>query len=261
MTSPRRPSFGRRSRRKTRYFRAKYHRKSAFPLRRRPVLAFSPSSFAQPSGGIALPIAFVAGLASFLSPCVLPLIPSYITFITGMTLDDVQRSRRVALVHALLFVLGFSLIFLALGASATLLGRLLVTYRVWISRIGGLLVLAFGLYLLGIFNLGAFSRERRVHITDKPLGYLGTLVVGVAFGAGWTPCIGPILGSILTYAASQGDLSRGVLLLGAYSLGLAIPFVLSAVAMERFLSAAQVLKRKMVWVNRVSGAVLVVVAL
>jgi cytochrome c-type biogenesis protein len=178
-----------------------------------------------------------------------------------MTLDDVQRSRRVALVHALLFVLGFSLIFLALGASATLLGRLLVTYRVWISRIGGLLVLAFGLYLLGLFNLGAFSRERRVHITDKPLGYLGTLVVGVAFGAGWTPCIGPILGSILTYAASQGDLSRGVLLLAAYSLGLAIPFILAAVAMERFLSAFHVLKRRMVWVNRVSGAVLVVVAM
>jgi cytochrome c-type biogenesis protein len=209
---------------------------------------------------VAVPIAFGAGLASFLSPCVLPLIPSYITFITGMTLDDVQRSRRVALVHALLFVLGFSLIFLALGASATLLGRLLVTYRVWISRVGGVLVLAFGLYLLGVFNLGVFSRERRFHVTDKPLGYLGTLVVGVAFGAGWTPCIGPILGSILTYAASQGDLSRGVVLLGAYSLGLAIPFVLAAVAMERFLSAFQVMKRQMVWVNRVSGAVLVVVA-
>ncbi len=212
------------------------------------------------AGNVAVPIAFGAGLASFLSPCVLPLIPSYITFITGMTLDDVQRSRRVALVHALLFVLGFSLIFLALGASATLLGRLLVTYRIWISRVGGLLVLAFGLYLLGAFNLGVFSRERRFHITDKPLGYLGTLVVGIAFGAGWTPCIGPILGSILTYAASQGDLSRGVLLLGAYSLGLAIPFVLAAVAMERFLSAFQVLRSKMVWVNRISGAVLVVVA-
>jgi cytochrome c-type biogenesis protein len=192
---------------------------------------------------------------------VLPLIPSYITFITGMTLDDVQRSRRVALVHALLFVLGFSLIFLALGASATLLGRLLVTYRVWISRVGGVLVLAFGLYLLGVFNLGVFSRERRFHVTDKPLGYLGTLVVGIAFGAGWTPCIGPILGSILTYAATQADLSRGVMLLGAYSLGLAIPFVLAAVAMERFLSAFSRLKEKMVWVNRLSGALLVVVAL
>jgi cytochrome c-type biogenesis protein len=178
-----------------------------------------------------------------------------------MTLDDVPRARRVALVHALLFVLGFSLIFLALGASATLLGRVLVTYRIWISRVGGLLVLAFGLYLLGVFNLGAFARERRMHITDKPLGYLGTIVVGIAFGAGWTPCIGPILGSILTYAATQNDVSRGVALLGAYSLGLAVPFVLSAVAIEWFLRAFDAIKRHMVWVTRVSGALLVVVAL
>jgi len=210
---------------------------------------------------VALPVAFGAGLASFLSPCVLPLIPSYVTFITGMTLEDVPRARRVALVHALLFVLGFSLIFLALGASATLIGRLLFTYRVWISRIGGLLMLAFGLYLLGVFKVGAFSRERRIHLTDKPLGYLGTVVVGFAFGAGWTPCIGPILGSILTYAATQGEVSRGVVLLGAYSLGLAVPFVLAAVAIERFLVAFNAIKRHMVWVTRVSGALLVVVAL
>jgi cytochrome c-type biogenesis protein len=191
---------------------------------------------------------------------VLPLIPSYVTFITGMTLDDVARARRTALVHALLFVLGFSLIFLALGASATLLGRLLVTYRVWISRVGGLLVLAFGLYLLGVFNLGAFARERRVHITDKPLGYLGTVVVGIAFGAGWTPCIGPILGSILTYAATQAEVSRGVGLLGAYSLGLAVPFVLAAIAIERFVALFQRMRSGMVWVSRISGALLVVVA-
>jgi cytochrome c-type biogenesis protein len=222
--------------------------------------SISPPDFSVTSN-VGVAIAFGAGLASFLSPCVLPLIPSYITFITGMTLDDVQRSRRVALVHAVLFVLGFSLIFLALGASATLLGRLLVTYRVWISRVGGVLVLAFGLYLLGVFNLGAFSRERRFHITDKPLGYLGTLVVGVAFGAGWTPCIGPILGSILTYAATQAEVSRGVLLLGAYSLGLAVPFLLAAVAIDRFLSAFQRVRGKLAWVTRASGAVLVVVAL
>ena len=209
---------------------------------------------------VAVPIAFGAGLASFLSPCVLPLIPSYVTFITGMTLDDVARSRRTALVHALLFVLGFSLIFLALGASATLLGRLLVTYRVWISRVGGVLVLAFGLYLLGLFNLGAFARERRVHITDKPLGYLGTVVVGIAFGAGWTPCIGPILGSILTYAATQAEVSRGVGLLAAYSLGLAVPFVMAAVAIERFVAVFQRMRSGMVWVSRISGALLVIVA-
>src|ERR1700753_1234807 len=153
-----------------------------------------------------------------------------------MSLDDVARARRVALVHALLFVLGFSLIFLALGASATLLGRLLVTYKVWISRIGGLLVLAFGLYLLGVFNLGAFSRERRIHIQDKPLGYFGTVVVGIAFGAGWTPCIGPILASILTFAATEGEVSRGAALLGPHSLGLGLPFLLAAGATERFLT-------------------------
>lgn len=213
------------------------------------------------TGDVGLAVAFGAGVASFLSPCVLPLIPSYITFITGMTLDDVPRARRVALVHALLFVLGFSLIFLALGVSATLIGRLLVTYRVWITRIGGLLVLAFGLYLLGVFNLGAFARERRIHVTDKPLGYLGTVVVGIAFGAGWTPCIGPILGSILTFAATQGEAAKGATLLGAYSLGLAVPFVLAAVAMERFLVAFNTMKRHMVWVSRVSGALLVIVAI
>jgi len=176
-----------------------------------------------------------------------------------MTLEDVSRARRVALVHALLFVLGFSLIFLALGASATLLGRLLVAYRSWISRIGGVLVLVFGLYLLGLFNLGALSRERRVHITDKPLGYLGTVIVGVAFGAGWTPCIGPILSSILTYAATQAELSRGLLLLGAYSLGLAVPFVIAAVAVEWFLRAFERLRAHMIWVTRLSGALLVIV--
>ena len=213
------------------------------------------------AGSVGVAIAFGAGLASFLSPCVLPLIPSYITFITGLSLDDASRARRATLVHALLFVAGFSLIFLALGASATLIGRLLVTYRVWISRVGGVLVLAFGLYLLGLFNLGVFARERRIHLTDKPLGYLGTVLVGIAFGAGWTPCIGPILGSILTYAATQAEVSRGVALLGAYSLGLALPFVIAAVAVERFLEAFAVIRRHLVWVTRTAGAVLVVVAL
>src|SRR6266550_9625050 len=160
MMRPRRPSSGRRSRRKTRYLSAKYQRRKRDALRGGRAAA-SAAGLPSPSGGgggllagnVGVAIAFGAGLASFLSPCVLPLIPSYITFITGMTLDDVPRARRLAFIHALLFVFGFSLIFLALGASATLLGRLLVTYRVWVSRVGGLLVLAFGLYLLGIFKL------------------------------------------------------------------------------------------------------------
>lgn len=204
-------------------------------------------------------IAFMAGLLSFLSPCVLPLVPSYVTFITGVSLDDVQQKRRAAAVHALCFILGFTLIFIALGASATVLGRVLGYYRDWIARIGGVLVIVFGLYLLGVFNIGALSRERRVHLTDKPLGYLGTVVVGLAFGAGWTPCIGPILGSILAYSSTQADVGQGVALLSAYSLGLGIPFFLAAVAVERFLGVFSRLKRHMGTINKVAGSLLIVV--
>ena len=211
------------------------------------------------SFGIA--IAFTAGLLSFLSPCVLPLIPSYVTFITGLSLDDVQKARRAAFTHSLLFILGFTIIFLALGATATALGRLVHDQRDWISRIGGVLIIVFGLYMLGVFNVALFSQERRVHIADKPVGYLGTLLVGIAFGAGWTPCIGPILGSILTYAASAADLSRGLWLLLAYSLGLAVPFLLAAVAVERFLDFFTRMKRQMVWVTRVSGVLMITVGL
>src|SRR5688572_30606168 len=211
------------------------------------------------SFGIA--IAFSAGLLSFLSPCVLPLIPSYVTFITGLSLENVQKARRAALVHSLLFILGFTLIFLALGASATALGQLLGYQRVWISRIGGVLIIVFGLYMLGVFNIALFSRERRVHIADKPVGYLGTLLVGITFGAGWTPCIGPILGSILTYAASSADLSRGLWLLLAYSLGLAVPFLISAIAVERFLDFFTRMKRQMVWITRASGVLMIAVGI
>jgi cytochrome c-type biogenesis protein len=206
-------------------------------------------------------VSFTAGLLSFLSPCVLPLVPSYVTFITGLSLEDVGRARRAAFVHALLFVLGFSLIFLALGASATAVGRLLFAQRVWISRIGGAMVILFGLYLLGVFNSGFLARERRVHFADKPVGYLGTVLVGVAFGAGWTPCIGPILGAILALTATTADLRQGILLLGAYSLGLAVPFLGSALAVERFLSTYRRLRTHMAVVSRASGALLVGVGL
>jgi len=211
------------------------------------------------SSSFGIVIAFTAGLLSFLSPCVLPLIPSYVTFITGLSLEDVQKSRRAALIHSLLFVLGFTLIFLAFGATATALGQLLLYQRAWITRIGGLLIIVFGLYMLGVFNVSMFSRERRVHIANKPVGYLGTLLVGVAFGAGWTPCIGPILGSILTYAASSADLARGLWLLLAYSLGLAVPFLLAAVAVERFLDFFGRMKRQMIWITRTSGVLMIVV--
>jgi cytochrome c-type biogenesis protein len=206
-------------------------------------------------------VAFSAGLLSFLSPCVLPLVPSYVTFITGLSLDEVRTSRRTALIHALLFILGFSLIFIALGATASVLGRVLFVARVWITRVGGALIILFGLYLLGVFNFRVLGQDRRVYLADKPLGYLGTVLVGLAFGAGWTPCIGPILGSILIYTSSTADLNRGLLLLTAYSAGLAIPFLAAALAIDRFLSAFARWRGAMKWVNRVSGVLLIVVGL
>ncbi len=211
------------------------------------------------SESIGLSISFTAGVLSFLSPCVLPLIPSYVSFITGMSLDDMQRSRRTTLVHALLFVTGFTLVFLALGATATVLGRVLLQQRDWVGRVGGVLVIVLGLYLLGAFNIGALSRERRMHIANKPVGYLGTVLVGMAFAAGWTPCIGPILGGVLTYTASSADLNRGLLLLFAYSLGLALPFLLAAVMIERFMTLFQRYRGALVWMSRISGVLLIAV--
>ena len=204
-------------------------------------------------------IAFGAGLLSFLSPCVLPLIPSYVTFITGLSLDDVQNARRSALIHGTLFVLGFTLIFLLMGAGATMLGQATLQYRDWISRIGGVVIIIFGLYLLGVLNIGFMSRERRFHVANKPVGYFGTVAVGIAFGAGWTPCLGPILGTILVYTGTQADFSKGMGLLSAYSLGLAVPFLLSAVAIERFSTFFQRMRRQMVWVSRISGAVMILI--
>ena len=208
---------------------------------------------------LGLAIAFSAGLLSFISPCVLPLIPSYLTFITGVGFEELGQARRSALLHSLLFVLGFTLIFVALGASATVLGRLLLVYRVWITRIGGALVVVFGLYLLGVLRVAAFDRDRRVHLANKPVGYLGTVFVGIAFGAGWTPCVGPILGAILTYASAQADVGRGLALLLAYSMGLAVPFVIAAVAVERFLETMTRLRPYLTRISQVSGALLVIV--
>jgi cytochrome c-type biogenesis protein len=213
------------------------------------------------SSSVGFAVAFTAGLLSFLSPCVLPLIPSYVTFITGLSLDDATQARRSALVHALLFVLGFTLIFVALGAGATALGRVLLAYRGAITRIGGVLIIVFGLYLLGVFNVALLARERRVHLADKPAGYLGTVLVGIAFGAGWTPCIGPILGAILTYNMGNADLAHGTALLLAYSLGLAVPFVASALALRHFFDFFTRVRGKLLFLSRASGVLLVGVGL
>lgn len=210
---------------------------------------------------LGIAVAFAAGLLSFLSPCVLPLVPSYVGFLTGMTLPEMEGRRRIALLHALLFVAGFSLVFILLGASATALGRALNYYQVWLQRAGGVLIIAFGLICLGVVKAEWLTRDRRVHLEHKPVGFLGSALVGIAFGAGWTPCIGPVLGAILGLAATSADLSRGMLLLAVYSAGLAVPFLLAAVAVERFLDWFQRFRQYLPWVMRLSGALLILVGL
>jgi cytochrome c-type biogenesis protein len=204
-------------------------------------------------------VAFAGGLLSFLSPCVLPLVPSYLGFITGFTFTEMADRRRIAMIHALLFVLGFTLIFMLFGASATALGRLLKYYDVWFQRIGGVLIILFGLYCLGAIRLSFLDKDARVHLDRKPVGYLGSVLVGMVFAAGWTPCIGPILGGILGLAATEADLSKGMVLLGAYSLGLAVPFLVAAYAAESFLGWFQRFRRYLPWVQRVSGILLIIV--
>lgn len=200
------------------------------------------------------PLAFVAGVLSFLSPCVLPLVPSYLAFVGG----NAGAARNVRLRNALLFVLGFSLIFVALGASASLLGSLVRSYRGPITIAGGLLVIAFGLVLLGVIRLPWLYRDTRRQMKGDPSTPVGAVLLGMAFAAGWTPCIGPILGGILTMAGASGTLASGVTLLAVYSLGLAVPFVVAALAMDRFLHVSARLRRWLPWIERAAGMLLIV---
>lgn len=204
-------------------------------------------------------VAFAGGLLSFLSPCVLPLVPSYIGFLSGMTLEEMAGRRHRAVAHALLFIVGFSLVFIALGAGATALGSSLRFHKALLARIGGVLIIVFGLYTIGVLRLAWFDRERRLHLDRKPVGFLGSALVGMAFAAGWTPCIGPILGGILTLAGNSGDVRRGIGLLAAYSAGLAVPFLIAAAALDAFRSWVQRFRWWLPWVQRVSGAILIFV--
>lgn len=208
-------------------------------------------------------IAVTAGLLSFLSPCVLPLVPSYLSFVTGMTLDDLQEGtdRRTVMVHSALFVSGFTIIFLLMGASASFLGQFFLLYEDWIARIGGVLLIILGLHLAGVFRIAPLLREKRVHLSDKPAGHLGTLAVGAAFGAGWTPCIGPVLGAILGLAGTTDTVWQGTGLLLAYSAGLAIPFLLAALALDSFLKIFKRFRRWIPWVERASGVLLIALGL
>ena len=210
-------------------------------------------------------VAFFAGLLSFLSPCVLPLWPSYVSFLTGLNAEQLEegdpRVRRRAIGHALAFVAGFTAVFLALGASATLVGQMFRQYQAEIARIGGALIVLLGLHALGVLPIRFLARERRIRLQDKPVGYVGSWVVGVTFGAGWVPCIGPILGAILTLASVRASLAEGLRLLAVYSLGLAIPFVATAFGLGAFLAWLRRFRRYVRVVEWVSGGLLVAVGL
>lgn len=211
---------------------------------------------------ISVIVAATAGLLSFLSPCVLPLIPSYLAYIAGVSFGDLRehsgRSVRATVVlNALAFIAGFSLIFIAMGASVTLLGAWIITNRRLFQRVGGVLVILFGLYLLGILRLPFLMRQVRIPLSNKPAGLLGSVAVGVTFAAGWIPCVGPVLGAILALAGTSETVGQGIRLLGAYSVGLALPFLASALAFGQFLRFFAMFKRFLPLVDRVAGLILI----
>lgn len=214
---------------------------------------------------ISLIAAFSAGLLSFVSPCVLPLVPSYISYITGLSVEQLtdasERSKfkKAIIVNALIFIAGFSAVFIAFGASASFIGQMLITYQDHIRRIGGLLIVIFGLYLLGILNINFLQMEHRFQFRNRPVGYLGSFLIGVAFAAGWTPCVGPVLGTILLYASTTDSLWNGVMLLTSYSLGLGLPLFLTALGVDRFLVYFKQARVYLWGVSTVSGVLLVVV--
>jgi cytochrome c-type biogenesis protein len=215
------------------------------------------------SQDISMLIAFSAGFLSFASPCVLPLIPSYITYITGVSFKDLTdaetrtKLRWTTTFHSLLFIMGFSTVFILMGASATYLGQLLIRYQYWVMKAGGVLIIILGIHFTGMINLPFLQMERRVELRKKPLGYVGSFLVGIVFAAGWTPCVGPILSTILIYASTSKSFMTGVVLLTFYSMGLGIPFFLSSLAFNFFLSTFEKIKRYMRVITIVSGLFLI----
>ncbi|HEY8567198.1 MAG TPA: cytochrome c biogenesis protein CcdA [Beijerinckiaceae bacterium] len=211
---------------------------------------------------VTLPFAVLGGLISFLSPCVLPLVPPYLSFLAGASLDDMQAGedravRRRALVTAALFVAGFSTVFVLLGATASALGQVVRQYLDTLSTLAGLAIIVMGLHFLGLFRIGLLYREARFQVS-RPIGPWGAYLMGLAFAFGWTPCIGPILAAILAVAGAETSVARGALLLGAYSLGLGLPFIAAAFAMGPFVRFLKRLRSRFVYVERTMGALLVV---
>lgn len=216
---------------------------------------------------VSLLAAFAAGFLSFISPCVLPLIPGYISFVSGVSVDEMRAdappatSRLQVFITSLAFVLGFSLVFIALGASATAIGKFIFAKLPLLSKIAGAVLIVFGLHTMGVFRLAFLETEKRVHAQRKPAGPLGALLVGVAFAFGWTPCIGPILGGILAIAGSRNSVGEGVTLLAVYSLGLGIPFLLTSLAINQFFGAAKKIRKYYHAIELTSGALLVAIGL
>ncbi len=213
---------------------------------------------------VSILVAAGAGVLSFLSPCVLPLVPSYLAFLGGMALtgqEGKRPTRPVLLLHAALFILGFSLVFVALGASISLLGRVLFQYQDTVRRVGGVLIVLFGLIVAGVIKLPWLLRDWRVHFRERPAGFLGSVFVGITFGAGWTPCVGPVLGSILTLAGTAQTAGTGMQMLAAYAAGLGIPFFLSALLLDRFAGFFERFRPLLRFVDLVAGAILVLVGI
>jgi cytochrome c-type biogenesis protein len=206
-------------------------------------------------------IAFLYGLLSFFSPCVLPLIPSYFCIITGLSLEELTQSpkatlRRKIMLSTLAFVLGFSIIFTLLGASASYLGGMVGPHKDVIRILGGALIIVFGLHLTGILRIPWLQYEKRVRLQQRPLHLLGVLLVGMAFGAGWTPCIGPILGSLLVLANDKETVGQGVGLLSTYSLGLSLPFLLLSAGINYLLVFTKKATKVLRFANPVAGVLL-----
>ena len=214
---------------------------------------------------VSLGIAFMAGILSFLSPCVPPLVPGYISFLSGVSLEDLRQGAgqgrliRKAGLTSIFFVLGFSVVFIALGASATLIGRLLVNYIGILTKVAGVLIVILGLHLLGVFKLSALNYQKGINISKFKPGYFGAFLIGLAFAFGWTPCVGPILASILALAAAEETMIKGMVLLSAYSLGLGLPFIMTGFAVGSFMRFFEKYRRFIRWGEIVAGVFLVVI--